>query len=84
MEGLCEGVAQSDHASLPSGAPLHHHPGHLHQLDGALPVLQRLDQVQHLGTGTSVSSLKTLAIKPEYGPTLTDPSSQTSKDISRF
>lgn len=76
MEGLCEGVAEGDHAPLPPGAALHHHPGHLHQLDGALPVLQRLDQVQHLRTETSVS-LKTLVIKPEYGTTLTDPLSQT-------
>lgn len=49
MEGLCEGVAERDHASLASGAALHHHPGHVHQLDGALPALQRLGQVQHLG-----------------------------------
>ena len=49
VKGLCEGVAKCDHTSLAArSAALHHHPGHLNQLDGALPVLQRLGQVQHL------------------------------------
>lgn len=49
VEGLSEGVAQLHHPSLPTAStPLHHHPRHLHQLDGALPVLQRLGQVQDL------------------------------------
>lgn len=51
VEGLCEGVAKCDHTSLAArAAALHYHAGHLHQLDGALPVLQRLGQVQHLVT----------------------------------
>lgn len=52
VEGLREGVAQGDHAAVaPRAAALHHHAGHLHQLDGAPAVLQRLAQVQHLGRG---------------------------------
>lgn len=51
VKGLCEGVAECDHASLAAwSAALHYHPGHLNQLDGALPVLQCLGQVQHLVT----------------------------------
>lgn len=53
VEGLCEGVAERDHTSLSSRMALHHHPGHLDQLDGALPALQRLGQVQHLGRKTN-------------------------------
>lgn len=49
MEGLCEGIAQSDHPSLATwAAALHHNTGHLHQLDGTLSILKRLSQIQHL------------------------------------
>lgn len=52
MEGLSEGVAQLHHAPLAApAASLHHHAGHLHQLDGALPVLQGLGQIQDLEDG---------------------------------
>ena len=52
VEGLREGVAEGDHAAVaPGAAALHHHAGHLDQLDGAAAVLQRLAQVQHLEGG---------------------------------
>lgn len=51
VEGLREGVAQSDYASLAAWtAALYNNSGHLHQLNGTLPVLQCLCQVQHLWT----------------------------------